>query len=440
MNSGTLLLVVQRGVALEPPRLLEDPSIPPGEHDDHWRWKPERMVDMVNSTFRLNPGFVRSVAEWYSDDQANLLLAIEDAAKRNPNETPSPAPRQPSPKGRLIRHIRSMLEEAFWASLRTEEGRRHNFALKYGPQSEDAPSHKDPIVLNEPLSFNSRTLAKLAPALHSTQVIGGWPREAATGKGELVIWGFAQTSGSMSLQTIEPGKIIVSVGFGGKAGMDGQIADFVSEYALQRLRDVFQKARRNDVAQDAGLVEIFRSIDLEIIARAMRSHGKGGTLLVVGNYDKCVVDEMRYSVKPDQTLKAYLESRDSALRDGRLAGDRKVFQKLLESIGQLTAVDGATMVTYDLRLLGFGAKIKPRSSSEQFDLRLSGPFENSHLRRERSSDMSWGTRHKSAAQFIFDQRDALAIVASQDGRLSVFMWDDAEQAVSVTEEAEFLLL
>ena len=31
-----------------------------------------------------------------------------------------------------------------------------------------------------------------------------------------------------------------------------------------------------------------------------------------------------------------------------------------------------------------------------------------------------GTRHLSAAQFVYDQRDALALVASQDGRFTVF--------------------
>lgn len=113
----------------------------------------------------------------------------------------------------------------------------------------------------------------------------------------------------------------------------------------------------------------------------------------------------------------------------------------MDSIGQLTAVDGATLITYDLSLIGFGAKLKPKPGvAEEFNLRLSGPFENSKLRKERSSDMPWGTRHKSAARFISDKHDALAIVASHDGKLSVFMWDDANQAVSVTEEAEFLLL
>ena len=40
-----------------------------------------------------------------------------------------------------------------------------------------------------------------------------------------------------------------------------------------------------------------------------------------------------------------------------------------------------------------------------------------------------GTRHLSAAQFIHDQRDAVALVASQDGRFTVFEWSPCEAIV-----------
>ena len=40
-----------------------------------------------------------------------------------------------------------------------------------------------------------------------------------------------------------------------------------------------------------------------------------------------------------------------------------------------------------------------------------------------------GTRHLSAAQFVHDQRDGLALVASQDGRFTVFAWSPCEDMV-----------
>ena len=45
----------------------------------------------------------------------------------------------------------------------------------------------------------------------------------------------------------------------------------------------------------------------------------------------------------------------------------------------------------------------------------------------------------SAAQFIHDQRDAVALVASQDGRFTVFGWSASRQTV-VAHRLEALLL
>jgi hypothetical protein len=41
-----------------------------------------------------------------------------------------------------------------------------------------------------------------------------------------------------------------------------------------------------------------------------------------------------------------------------------------------------------------------------------------------------GTRHVSAAQFAQDQRDAIALVASQDGRFTLFAWSEAAGMVT----------
>ena len=40
-----------------------------------------------------------------------------------------------------------------------------------------------------------------------------------------------------------------------------------------------------------------------------------------------------------------------------------------------------------------------------------------------------GTRHLSAAQFTHDQRDAIALVASQDGQFTVFAWSPTQDMV-----------
>ncbi len=50
-----------------------------------------------------------------------------------------------------------------------------------------------------------------------------------------------------------------------------------------------------------------------------------------------------------------------------------------------------------------------------------------------------GTRHLSAAQFVHDQRDAVALVASQDGRFTIFAWSACETIVHA-HRVEALLL
>jgi DNA integrity scanning protein DisA with diadenylate cyclase activity len=40
-----------------------------------------------------------------------------------------------------------------------------------------------------------------------------------------------------------------------------------------------------------------------------------------------------------------------------------------------------------------------------------------------------GTRHLSAAQFIHDQQDCIAMVASQDGHFTIFSWSPIVQKV-----------
>jgi hypothetical protein len=50
-----------------------------------------------------------------------------------------------------------------------------------------------------------------------------------------------------------------------------------------------------------------------------------------------------------------------------------------------------------------------------------------------------GTRHLSAAQFVQDQRDSVALVASQDGRFTIFAWSPCEEMVHA-HRVETLLL
>jgi hypothetical protein len=103
--------------------------------------------------------------------------------------------------------------------------------------------------------------------------------------------------------------------------------------------------------------------------------------------------------------------------------------RVVDSIAGLTAVDGATLITANYELLAFGAKIVRSSGSPQVgQVIVTEPVEGSAAVVAEPALLG-GTRHLSAAQFVHDQRDSLALVASQDGRFTVFAWSPGENMV-----------
>ena len=83
----------------------------------------------------------------------------------------------------------------------------------------------------------------------------------------------------------------------------------------------------------------------------------------------------------------------------------------------------------DYEVLAFGAKIKRAPGAEQVEqIVLTEPIVG-NAAVVVPPVQHGGTRHLSAAQFIHDQRDSLALVASQDGRFTVFAWSPCEEMV-----------
>ena len=105
----------------------------------------------------------------------------------------------------------------------------------------------------------------------------------------------------------------------------------------------------------------------------------------------------------------------------------------------LTAVDGATLLTSDYELLAFGAKVARRRGAPQLDqIMVTEPIEGGVAEVMTPSQLG-GTRHLAAGQFVQDQHDAVALVASQDGRFTVFTWSPCEGLVHA-HRVETLLL
>jgi hypothetical protein len=117
----------------------------------------------------------------------------------------------------------------------------------------------------------------------------------------------------------------------------------------------------------------------------------------------------------------------------------EAIDRAIDALAGLTAVDGATLVTDRYDLLAFGAKItRLRGSSTVEHVVVTEPVEGSIMARMHPGQLG-GTRHLSAAQFVHDQRSAVALVASQDGRFTIFAWSAADDSVHA-HRVEVLLL
>ena len=111
----------------------------------------------------------------------------------------------------------------------------------------------------------------------------------------------------------------------------------------------------------------------------------------------------------------------------------------LKLTGQLTAVDGAVIVNDDLKVLAFGAKIKPLDTRKSPEMLVVSDASAGSVPLEVSLSEFGGTRHQSAAQFVFDQKQAVAFVASQDGIITLLTWDEGVGSVAAVRHIELTL-
>jgi hypothetical protein len=176
------------------------------------------------------------------------------------------------------------------------------------------------------------------------------------------------------------------------------------------------------------------------LAASMRAHGHGGSLLVVPAGDdgwrESIVHPIQYAISPPYTGLSHVLDQQATEEDHLWDAS---LRKAVDTVGGLTAVDGATVINEHYEALAFGVKIRRAGGS--------APVEQMVITEPIVGDVAevvhpahnGGTRHLSAAQFVYDQRDALALVASQDGRFTVFAWSPCEQMVHAHRVDSLLL-
>lgn len=320
--------------------------------------------------------------------------------------------------------IAAIIDAAFWASLRREEGQAPKISLAFLPP--DRAKHALTFAGRLPLSPS--VLSKVAPAVERPGIhLGVW----RSGE-EFFVWGTTREVPAFCLvvEVVTSGLIVVkhrSEPFGkfvNVAVLEGDQIKIVDEGVGHVVPDcpavVTSLVGLKDKTSASGLTTV-----LIQLAASMRQHGRGGALLVVpsGTHEwrESIVTPMQYAVEPAYSELASLSC--------AAAADPDDLKRAVDAIAGLTAVDGATIITDRYDLLAFGAKIARKRGSTPVELvNLTEPVEGSTPVRATPAQFG-GTRHLSAAQFVHDQRDATALVASQDGRFTIFKWSPREQFV-----------
>ncbi len=342
------------------------------------------------------------------------------AARQHGRTTLAPEPDEES--------IETIVDAAFWASLRREEGMSPKVSLAFVPPGDV----RLPLRFERQLPLSPTALARLAPAVERAGIhLGVWRHR----DGDLRVWGTTRELPPYCfvLEVVASGLLVVkhrgeSFGkFVNVALLEGDQIKIVDEGTARAPDCPGLLASLLGFDKSTGTPDGVNA--LVQLAASMRAHGRGGALIVIPTtnetWEESIVHPMLYSVVPPFSELAELVRQHRA-QDLEWLED---LRRSIDAMAGLTAVDGATLITDRYDLMAFGTKITRRRGSAPVDrVALTEPVEGSVLATLNPYQLG-GTRHLSAAQFVHDQRDATALVASQDGRFTIFKWSEREDLV-----------
>ena len=326
--------------------------------------------------------------------------------------------------------VERVIDATFWASLRREEGFVPKISLAYLPPEQAM----HPLLFERALPLTAGALTKVAPVVERPGIhLGLWHNGDA-----LCVWGTTHSIPVLSfvVQVVEPGLLVVKHHRGERAGkyvnvavLEGDLIKMVDESAsgLPDCPSLLKSLLGFDMPSAwAGSVNLVVQL-----AVSMRAHRRGGALLIVpGGSDQwreSIIKPIAYGVSPPYRGLAELTQ---LIRQAKQAdGWQEELREAIDAVAGLTAVDGATVITDSYELLAFGAKIMRRhGAAVAEEVRVTEPVEGGVPMVLAPTELG-GTRHGSAVQFVHDQRDAVALVASQDRRFTVFAWSSSDARV-----------
>ena len=365
--------------------------------------------------------------------------------------------------------IESIVDAAFWASVRREEDYIPKISLAFLRPLEEI----HPLIFEEPLPLEPSALTHLAAAVERPGIhLGVWPAATTVGSpsdptsqhwpgdppsrtaparqaepSKLMVWGTAHMIPPFCfvVEMIAPGLLVL------KHRSRHESRKFVNVAVLEGDQIKIMDERASRIADCPALLTSMLGFDATMmsndalnvqvqLALSMRRHLRGGILLIVPSgsdaWRQSIVHPIKYTVQP-----AFCELTALLAQHGGMVDHEwtEATGRAIDTIAGLTAVDGATVMNTNYELLAFGAKITRRRGAAAVEqVVVTEPIEGNTAERMHPGQLD-GTRHLSAAQFVHDQSGTVAFVASQDGRFTILSWSPIDKAVHA-HRVEVLLL
>lgn len=197
--------------------------------------------------------------------------------------------------------IERIINAAFWASLRREEGYVPKISIAYMPPGHDSR----PLTFERSLRLTPAVLTKIAPVVERASIhLGVWHDGD-----ELCIWGTTHNIPTFCfvLEVVEPGLMVIKHHRGERSGkyvnvavLEGDQMKIVDEHAssLPDCPELVTSLLGFD--SPASWVD---SVNVLVqLAVSMRGHGRGGSLLVVpsgsSTWRESIGQPVTYEVSP----------------------------------------------------------------------------------------------------------------------------------------------
>src|SRR4029079_9471507 len=234
--------------------------------------------------------------------------------------------------------IEAIIDAAFWASFRPEEGRFPQISLAYISPDQT----RQPLLFERPLPLTRAVLTKLAPAVERPEIhLGVWSID-----NQLQVWGATRSIPSYCfvLEDIEPGLLVIKhrriEGFGKYANvvvLKGEHIKVIDEQGTSLpecpalLKSLLAFTSSDPDGKHPGMNVLVQ------LAASMRAHGHGGALLVVPTgtekWREAIAAQVLYYITPAFATLAELVRQEHEVAEEHRREWASALRRAVDTIG-----------------------------------------------------------------------------------------------------------